>query len=76
MTTVSFPGLGIEEFVLDPSAISFGDGFSIHWYGILIVIGIALAFLYAVYRSKFEGVKFDDLLDITLFTVIDRKSVV
>ena len=70
MTTVSFPGLGIEEFTLNPAAISFGESFSIHWYGILIAIGIALAFLYAFYRSRFEGVKFDDLLDITLFTVV------
>ena len=70
MTTVSFPGLGIEEFTLDPAAISFGESFSIHWYGILIAIGIALAFLYAFYRSRFEGIKFDDLLDVTLFTVV------
>lgn len=70
MTNVSFPGLGIEEFTLNPAAITFGESFSIHWYGILIAVGIALAFLYAFYRSRFEGVKFDDLLDITLFTVV------
>ena len=70
MTTISFPGLGIEEFTMDPAAISFGESFSIYWYGILIAAGIALAILYAWYRSRFEGVKFDDLLDITIFTVI------
>lgn len=72
MTTVSFPGLGIGEFTIDPVAIRIpiGEGIEIRWYGILIVTGIILAFLYCAYRSKQEGISFDNLLDITIFTVV------
>lgn len=72
MTTISFPGLGIGEFSFSRVAfeIPIFGGIQIHWYGILIVSGIILAFLYAYYRTKHEGISFDDLLDITIFTVI------
>ena len=72
MTTVSFPGIGIGEFKIDPVAIRIpiGSGIEIRWYGIIIVTGIILAFLYCAYRAKQEGIIFDDLLDIAIFTVI------
>jgi len=76
MVTVSFPGLGIGEFSFSkvaltlPEWLPFLGGVQIRWYGIIIVTGIILAFLYAYYRSKHEGVSFDDLLDYALFTVI------
>ncbi len=72
MTTVSFPGIGIGEFQIDPVAIRLpiGDGLSIRWYGIIIVLGIILAFSYCAYRSKQEGISFDDLLDLAIFTII------
>ena len=70
MTQISFPGLGIEEFMLNPAAISFGESFSVYWYAIFILIGFALAFLYAWYRSRYEKIKFYDLLDVTLYTII------
>lgn len=70
MTQISFPGLGIEEFTLNPAAISFGESFSVYWYAIFVIIGFALAFLYAWYRSRYENIKFYDLLDVTLYTII------
>lgn len=72
MVTVSFPGLGIGEFSFNKVAftIPIGDGIQVRWYGIIMVTGIILAFLYAYYRSKHEGVSFDDLLDYAIFTVI------
>ncbi len=72
MTTVSFPGLGIGEFKINPVAftIPIGDGIEVRWYGLLIVLGIMLAFAYCAYRSRQEGVSFDDLLDIAIFTII------
>lgn len=76
MVTVSFPGLGIGEFSFNkvaftiPEWVPFIDGVQVRWYGIIMVTGIILAFLYAYYRSKHEGVSFDDLLDYALFTVI------
>ena len=69
MVTVSFPGLGIGEFSFNKVAFSIGS-IEVRWYGIIMVTGIILAFLYAYYRSKHEGVSFDDLLDYTLITVI------
>lgn len=72
MVTVSFPGLGIGEFSFSKVAFSIpiGSGIQVRWYGIIIVTGIILAFLYAYYRSKHEGISFDDLLDYALFAVI------
>ena len=70
MTKVSFPGIGIGEFTIDPVAIRLPFGLEIRWYALLIVTGIILAFAYCAYRSKQEGISFDDLLDIGIFTVI------
>ena len=72
MVTVSFPGLGIGEISFNKVAftIPIGDGIQVRWYGIIIVTGIILAFLYAYYRSKHEGISFDDLLDYAIFVVV------
>ena len=72
MTTVSFPGLGIGEFTINPVAftIPIGEGIEVRWYGLLIVTGIILAFLYCYYRAKQEGINFDHLLDIAIFTIV------
>lgn len=72
MVTVSFPGLGIEPFSFNKVAftIPIGDGIQVRWYGIVIVLGIILAFIYASYRTKQEGIIFDDLLDIAIWAVL------
>ncbi len=69
-TVVSFPGLGIESFELDNVAFNLGGKFPVYWYGIIITLGIVLAFVYASFRCKYEGVKVDDLIDVALWTVI------
>ncbi len=72
MTTVAFPGLGIERFTLNPTAFTiplFG-GIEVKWYGIIITFGIVLAFLYCAYRAKQQGIVFDDLIDVAIFTII------
>lgn len=61
---LSFPGLGIDEFLVNPVAF-----FSVHWYGIIITLGMVLAFLYAVWRAKQIGIKSDDMLDLALFLI-------
>ena len=71
MVTISFPGLGIEPFTVNPVAFTiplFG-GIEVRWYGLIITMGIILAFTYCAYRAKQEGVDFDNLLDIALFTI-------
>lgn len=70
MVTVSFPGLGIGEISFNKVAFSLFGTIEVRWYGIIMVTGIVLAFLYAYYRSKHEGISFDDLLDYAIFTVI------
>ena len=67
---VSFPGLGIENFELDNIAFRLGENFPVYWYGIIITLGIVLAFVYASFRCKYEGIKVDDLIDVALWTVI------
>ncbi|NLW74214.1 MAG: prolipoprotein diacylglyceryl transferase [Clostridiales bacterium] len=73
MTTVSFPGFGIGEFSMNPTAFAFtlfGRQIEIRWYGILIATGFVLAILYAAWRARGEGIILDDLLDIGIFTII------
>jgi len=70
---ISFPGLGIDEFVLNRVAFSFkiaGHTFTVMWYGILVCLGIFAAFSYFVYRARQQHIVFDDMLDIALVTVI------
>lgn len=72
MVTISFPGLGIENFTVNPVAFTipiFG-GLEVRWYGLIITLGIILAFCYCAYRAKQEGIIFDDLLDIAIFTIL------
>ena len=68
MTTVSFPGLGIGEFSFSREAFSIGDK-PVYWYGVIIMCGIVVAFLYALYHAKVEGIKVDDVFDLALFVV-------
>lgn len=70
-TVISFPGLGLE---LDPpSTIQLGP-LTIHFYGLIIAVGMLLAVLYASKRSKEFGLKEDDLIDgvlwVTPFAII------
>ena len=58
--TISFPSLGIS---VDP-ARGFSVGpLSIHYYGLLITLGLVLAVVYSCRRSKEFGVTEDNILD-------------
>ena len=59
-SAISFPSLGIE--VNPPRAIDLGP-LSIHFYGLVIALGLVLAVCYACRRSKEFGLKEDDILD-------------
>lgn len=69
MNYVSFPGLGIEPFGISRVAFSV-FGIDIMWYGVLITLGMVLAYLYGLSRAKLEKVKSDDITDFTLFIII------
>ena len=66
---ISFPGLGIGEIPINRVAFTI-FGRDVAWYGVIISFGMVLAFLLALKHAKNEGVSTDDLLDITIFTVI------
>ncbi|MBE6558329.1 MAG: prolipoprotein diacylglyceryl transferase [Ruminococcaceae bacterium] len=68
-TTVSFPGLGIYEISFSRVAFSL-FGKDIYWYGVIIMLGVIAAVLHAYIRSKREGIKVDDLLDLTIYIVL------
>ena len=69
LTTVSFPGLGIEEFSLERVAFTvFGKG--IYWYALIITFGMIVACAYAYFRSRAEKIVGDDILDIALVTIL------
>ncbi len=64
--TISFPGLGIGE--IDPPTGFFipGTSFEIKFYGLIIAIGMLLAVVYAMRRSKEFGLTSDDILNIVI----------
>ena len=66
---ISFPGLGIGPFSIDPVVFKV-FGLTVRWYGLLICIGMVLAILYIISRTKYEKIKTDDFVDIAIFTII------
>lgn len=68
-TTVAFPGLGIGEVSFSRVAFSI-FGKPIYWYGVIITLGVIAAVLHALWRSKKEGIKKEDLLDLTIFIIL------
>ncbi len=70
-SVISFPSLGIE--VDPPRSFDLGP-LTIHFYGLIIALGLMLAVLYACRRAKEFGLKEDDLLDgvlwVTPFAII------
>lgn len=71
MTTVSFPGLGIEKLEFSKIAFTLFGKVEVRWYGLILTAGIVIAFLYTIWRGKRnENVKSDDIIDIGIFTVL------
>ena len=59
-TNISFPALGID--INPPGEIALGP-VTIHFYGLIIALGLILAVVYGLKRSKTFGLKEDDILD-------------
>ena len=70
-SSISFPFLGIE--VNPPRVLELGP-LVIHYYGLIIAIGLMLAVIYACRRGKQFGLKEDDILDgvlwVTPFAIV------
>ena len=74
-STISFPSLGIE--VNPGRALTLGH-LTIHYYGLIIAVGLMLAVVYACRRSSQFGMKQDDLLDgvlwVTPFAILCARA--
>ncbi len=65
-SSISFPGIGLEFNPIKEFAIG---SLNVRIYGIVIAIGLLLAVLYGLKRSKQFGLKEDDILDGVLWIV-------
>ncbi len=63
--TIAFPGLGLGPFQISEGFTFFG--LSIHFYGILIALGIILAYLFAKKKAEKRGISDDTLIDIVIW---------
>ena len=74
-TEISFPSLGIA--IDPPKTFSIGP-LTIHYYGLIIAVGLVLAELYACRRSKEFGVNEDTLIDgvlwVTPFAILCARA--
>ena len=59
-TKISFPAFGLE---LDPIKEFAIGSMNVRMYGIVIAVGLLLAVIYGLKRSKHFGLKEDDILD-------------
>lgn len=69
MFHVSFPGLGINDLLINRVAFSIGS-FKVYWYGILIATGLLLAVLYAYLNARRYDVDRDKLFDCVIVGII------
>lgn len=65
-TTIYFPSLGLE--MNPPRGFTIGP-FTVNFYGVIIALGLLLAVIYGLRRSKQFGLKQDDILDGVLWIV-------
>ena len=63
---ISFPGLGLEFD--PPKGFSIGQ-LDVRFYGVIIAVGLLLAVLYGLKRSKQFGLREEDILDGVLWIV-------
>ena len=72
---ISFPSLGIE---VNPGRTFAIGPLTIHYYGLIIAIGLMLAVFYSCKRSKEFGLKEDDILDgvlwVTPFAIVCARA--
>lgn len=69
VSNISFPGLSIGPFAIDPVATPEGFPITVRWYAIMIMTGMILGVAYALYRAKKSGYSVDELLDYVIFAI-------
>ena len=60
ISSITFPGLGID--INPPVGFTVGP-LNVQFYGVIIAVGLLLAVIYGLKRSKQFGLKEDDILD-------------
>ncbi len=65
MNHIAFPGLALGPFMINESFEIFG--LTVHFYGLIIAIGILFAFLFCSHLMKKEGISSDVPLDLILY---------
>ncbi len=68
MNNISFPKLGLS-FEIDPIALHYKNGGGIHWYGIIIAVGVLLALLLCSAVYKRRGRNPEELLDFLIWAL-------
>ncbi len=68
MNNISFPGLGLS-FKISPIAMKLPLVGEVHWYGVIIGIGILLAFFYCSHIAKKEGISSDTIADLVIYAL-------
>ena len=67
---ISFPGLGIDEFLVKNVAFTIpGIDLPIMWYALIITFGMICCIFYVVMQAKKIGITLDDVIDYALFTI-------
>ncbi len=67
--TVSFPGLGVGEFTINPTAFKITENITIEWYAIIICVGILAAFFVCDRLAKRFDLVGDHILDVLLVSL-------
>lgn len=72
LVEIWFPGLGFKSpITVNKVAVTLFGRIEIRWYGLLITLGIVLAFLYAIWRGKrSEALKPDHIMDTGILCVV------
>ena len=65
VNAIAFPGLHLGPFMVRESFQLFG--LTIHWYGVIIAVGILAAYIFCTHIAKDYGLTKDNLLDIVIF---------
>ncbi|HIZ16104.1 MAG TPA: prolipoprotein diacylglyceryl transferase [Firmicutes bacterium] len=59
---------GLKDLEINRVAFQIGD-FKIYWYGVLIMLGVVLAFVYALLNSKRFGIDNNRMLDVVIVSL-------
>lgn len=65
INTIAFPGLGIDAFSVHEYIKIFD--LKIHWYGIIIAVGVILGYLFATHEAKRRGISSETMTDILIY---------